>query len=347
MQQIKDAPTGSAISYSKRMAFGPNSSKGSSSMRSISKTEFVGNVAGSVNFFTASYHINPGLPATFPWLSTLAKDWQQYRFKRLRARYITRSATTSPGSVILSPEYNILEGPPLSEQEAANTQDAVEDVTWRELVCEMDISAMFAFGPRKQVRTQAIGADLTTYDAAILTVATVGQAAGGTIGKLYLDYEIDFFVPQSTGPSRTVSQRITEIGNFSNVALNNGVTSEVFINASFISNALGVNLLAPGHFGLPSGTYRIDISVNTFGNAGFDLVSSAHSTVNGGHIGPNVIVSTASSGGFGSQNQNYLTFILSTNGNDDFSPIITCTDSAVVPVLGVLAVGSRMLVTLI
>lgn len=171
---------------------------GSKTARRESKTEFVGGVNGQADFTVSSYFINPGLATTFPWLSKVAVNYQQYHFLKLRFRYVTRSSTQAIGTVILVPEYNPSDPPPESRSVACNAQDAVSEVPWAPLHCDLDPKAMFPLGPRKQIRTGTQSGDLSVYDAGVFRVCTVGQAAAAEVGELWVDYTIDLFVPQTS-----------------------------------------------------------------------------------------------------------------------------------------------------
>lgn len=167
--------------------------------RRIKNSEFISDLFPSSNFTIQSYPINPGLALSFPWLSTQASNWQQYRFHSLRYRFVTRTSTAAGGSVILSPEYNSSDSPPKDERAAMNTMDSVEDVVWKELSTTLNVSAMFGLGPRKQIRSALIAGDLTVYDAGVMhaVLAYVNTPVNFSVGKLWVDYDVELFVPQT------------------------------------------------------------------------------------------------------------------------------------------------------
>lgn len=269
MSNLRDAVQMAPTSFSKRMEF--TRSNDSNAMRSIKKREFVSSIIGTSSFASVSWNINPGLETAFPWLHRIAADWQQYRFKSFRAIYITRSGSSNSGSVILSPEYNVAEGAPANEQEAVDTQDAVEDVIWKEVVCDLDVKAMFGIGPRKQVRRGPVVSDLATYDAAFFSVCTIGCNPGVQIGKLYFEYEIDFFVPQSSQSGVPLNTKVAHY-QFNTLIVSNGV--EVPLQPMIVSNPLGITAgTATNSLRLPIGNYRIDYCVtgNTAGSEDYSM----------------------------------------------------------------------------
>lgn len=241
------------VAYSQKQEF-PNRERMTS--RRIKNSEFISTIVGSTTFSSSQkFVINPGLVGTFPWLSVLAAEWQQYRIHRLCFRYVTRTSTSSVGSVILSPDYNAVDVAPTSEQIASNTQDAVEDVCWRSITCHLDVAAMFPFGPRKQIRVGNISGDYTTYDAGRLFVCVTGQGSAADIGKLWVDYDVELFVPQSS-PSQVVPSGTqlalyalsVDSGGFSSGSLNT-----VGFNQTLVNNLSIVN--STGDFTPPAGNY--------------------------------------------------------------------------------------------
>lgn len=165
----------------------------------IKHREFIGNVAGSELFQVAlALSVNPGLSTTFPWLSVMAQAWEQYKFKKLRFVFLTRTGSNTPGSVIMSPDYDSSDNPPASEQIMSTYDGTVEDAPWKDNGCSLKTNLLSgAGGPRKFVRTGALSPnqDIKLYDVANMFVATVDGTAVPW-GKLWVEYDVDFWVPQ-------------------------------------------------------------------------------------------------------------------------------------------------------
>lgn len=167
--------------------------------RRIIHRELIASITSSAAFTATKIPLNPGLAASFPWLSTQASGWEQYKFNKLTFEYVTRTSTATVGSIILTPDYDASDAAPTSEAVATNAMDAVEDAVWKNFSCRLTPSAMFPIGPRKFVRTAAQAGDLRAYDAGNLFVCTVESAAAVGIGKLWVDYDVELYVPASDG----------------------------------------------------------------------------------------------------------------------------------------------------
>lgn len=165
--------------------------------------EFIGNVSGAASsIFTANsvIAVNPGMIETFPWLATIAQNWESYMFKKCRICYFTRTGSTTVGSVIIAPDYDAADSAPSSEQVMTSYADVVEDVPWKDISCNLRASAMHPEGKRKMIRTSALGSnlDIKTYDVANVYVNSVDSAAAASWGKLWIEYEVTLFTPQAS-----------------------------------------------------------------------------------------------------------------------------------------------------
>ena len=165
----------------------------------IKHREFIGNVSGSNLFQVAlTLSVNPGLSTTFPWLSIMAQAWEQYKFRKLRFVFLTRTGSNTPGSVIMSPDYDSSDAAPATEQIMSTYDGTVEDAPWKDNSCNLKVNLLSgAGGPRKFVRTGALlpNQDIKLYDVANMFVGTV-DGTNVAWGKLWVEYDIDFWVPQ-------------------------------------------------------------------------------------------------------------------------------------------------------
>jgi len=188
-----------AAAYSVGLRSGEPTIRGSSRSTRIQHRELIASITGSTTFTVSNtFALNPGLPGTFPWLSTQAAGWEQYKFHRLKFCYYSRCATSVPGSMMLVPDYDAADAAPITEQVASSYRDVVEEVPWTpEFTCVLDVKAMIEPGDRKYVRIGALPAnlDVKTYDSGTLFACTTDGTAVNW-GKLWVEYDVELFVPQ-------------------------------------------------------------------------------------------------------------------------------------------------------
>lgn len=312
-----------AVAYSQKQVFAGRSNRS----RRIQKSEFIASITGSTTFDASQkFYLNPGLPASFPWLSGIAEEWQQYRFHYLRFRYVTRSPTSSKGSVILSPDYNPKEASPTTELQASNTQDAVEDVVWKELTCTLDPSAMFPFGPRKQVRTAAVAGDISLYDAGRMFVCVTGEADASEIGKLWVDYDVELFVPQNS-PTLYLNPAGTSLYSNSGLqTVSTGVQATIIYDVT-LYDALNIGEPAAGVFTPPAGCYNIAGYVTGFDNTNESFLFGLTVYKNGSPIRSEELSCQGRTGATGSNGLITLPIndVVSCNGTDTVTVRATLT----------------------
>lgn len=185
------------------LTFGENSFR-------IRHREFLGDVITSSTtgaFDTQNYSFNPGVAATFPWLSQIAAAFQTYRFHGAVVEFRTKSAdalnstNTALGSVVLAADYNAntFSQPFLNKQEMLNYMGSVD--------CKPSENALMGIEcdpdriPIAQLYIRNGGAlaanqDVRMNDLCSFAASTVGfQAASVNIGELYVVYDVEFYMP--------------------------------------------------------------------------------------------------------------------------------------------------------
>jgi hypothetical protein len=159
----------------------------------VRATEEVALFASQAALGNTSYRINPGNAVLFPYLSVQAKQWEFYRFKKLRFMFVTRTATDANGMVILSPDYDNKDANPGDEKELMNTKDAVQDSLWKDVICDLDPKMMYSQGPRKKI-SDSLMYDRDLYDSGVMRIATQGDVIA-VAGALFVEYECELMVP--------------------------------------------------------------------------------------------------------------------------------------------------------
>ncbi len=318
------------IAFSKqRSTVGPKIVASSSGRRIIHK-ELVGSVNGSVAFSAVGYDCNPGIAATFPWLSVQAAQYEQYTFHKLHFELNTRTATTTVGSILLAPDYDPSDAPPASEAAMSAYEDCVEDVPWRDQVCRLSRKAMFPTGPRKFVRSAAVAGDIKLYDAARFYTGAVDETGTTPIGKLWVCYDVEFFVPQTSVSVPAATQ--TSI-----YEMTAAQTFATGIEAPFLTDAaqadpLRIGALVAGSFTPPAGAYVVRVSSSFSDTAAEAFSARLRILKNGAAIGTGGTSqwTNASAAGDGAGQTVSLgtSAYLVMNGTDTCSFVVTLTGAA-------------------
>lgn len=169
----------------------------------IRKCEFIQNVTGTAAFTqAAAFAINPGIAATFPWLSTVAQSWEKFRFRKLVFHYITRTGNNVPGSVLFAPDYDASDAAPSSEQIASDYTDSdacppYANPQTGHYVFPLNCARMNSVVQEHFIRTAPLAAnqDIKLYDPANAFFFT-NDGTAVAWGKIWVEYEVDLFTPQ-------------------------------------------------------------------------------------------------------------------------------------------------------
>jgi len=160
-------------------------------------------VLGSIGFNLTQFEVNPGLATTFPWLSASAEGYEAYVVNSISAEFVTSSATTQTGRIVIAPDYDSADAPPTSVVQLEQMMDAYRGPAWQNGRCVLQPNGLGILTNKRYTRSGALSPneDIKTYDIAKLNVATSGQIADNTeIGELWMLYDITLCVPQPISP---------------------------------------------------------------------------------------------------------------------------------------------------
>jgi len=297
----------------------------------IQHRELVGTISGNTTFGSVAYALNPGIAATFPWLSTVASSYEQYSFRRLRFHYVTRCATSYVGSVLLAQEYDALDSAPSTEVNMAMMAGAKEDVPWRDQVIDFVVSDMFPLGPRKFVRSGALSttADLKTYDAGQLFIGLAACADTSAIGKLWVEYDVDLYIPQNPNASQVAAIGAGALFTLHAAeSFSSGVAKLVSFDTSAY-NSIGASNTS-GSVTLLSGNYMVEavLTMKDTSNEAFQAIVEIRK--NGSASSP--VYQTAVAFGSGTGTNLFLCIpimgYINSSGSDAVSVYLTMTGAA-------------------
>jgi len=237
------------------MSFG---ARGSMSCIRIKHREFLGDVFTSSTaggFVNYSYAINPGLRASFPFLSQLALNYEEYQFAGLVYEFISTASpylsSSALGSVIASMEYNPISSPYASKFAMENSAEAVSNRIDKSLMYGVECAKQSNTQTAYYVRSGTTTAPLTSTDMGTFQLALAPGSSypvSSVVGELWVTYDVCLDRP-CLNTSRPGAARLTR-GNVSTTNLfgntqsttnfSSGVLSGFSSTATVVS--LGTNL---------------------------------------------------------------------------------------------------------
>lgn len=143
---------------------------------------------------------------SFPWLSTVAQQFQQYRINGMVFEFKTTSSdslnstNTALGEVIMATQYNVLTPDPVNtgqmyQLEFVTTAKPSESVL-HPIECARGETPVVVLDTRNNSLVATGTGDLRLYDLANFYIATAGmQGNSVNLGQLWVSYDVTLFKP--------------------------------------------------------------------------------------------------------------------------------------------------------
>lgn len=142
--------------------------------------------------------INPGNATLFPWLSSIANNYETYSFDKLDFIFEPQSSTGQGGTIMIAVDYDAVDLAPVSKTAMMNYKGAVQSPPWFACVYHCEPSDLHKY---KQYYMTQSATTPTTTDEKTYFVGNIYLAANtaGTpeeVGGFYIEYTVRLFTPQ-------------------------------------------------------------------------------------------------------------------------------------------------------
>jgi len=201
--------------------------------------------------------MNPGSKKSFNWLSTIAVNYEHYKFLKLEFHYLTRVGTTKEGSLIMSPDYDAEDGDQaVTEQTLFSNKGTTDESLYKNHAVILSPAAMNrqfkSHSVMSDERFDTTDQDTKTVDAAQLHICLdVADTAAMKFGKLIVKYIVELTDPQNpTEPTNKGGFAFNRVGGLA-VNSTKPILTIVPIGSNIISDRGVINPAAA----IPSLTY--------------------------------------------------------------------------------------------
>jgi len=155
-------------------------------------------------FAIESFALNPGLDTSFPWLSGIAQQYQEYTWKGLIFEYVSTSGSTvigagSLGSIEMATQYRSTAAPFTNKVTMLNEHFSTDGKPSIDFCHPVECDPAENPFNIQYVRGAAVpvGEDQKMYDLGTFSIASVGSpAASVNVGELWVSYEVELRKPQ-------------------------------------------------------------------------------------------------------------------------------------------------------
>jgi len=148
-----------------------------------------------------TFALNPGMESSFPWLSSVATNFQEYRWLGLVYEFktdLTEFVTSSTaGYNTMATQYRSDQGPFPSRLDMLNTEYVSEARTIDNFFHPIECDPAENPSKIQYVRSGPLPAnsDLKTYDLGLLNFSCYQPPVGTVIGQLWATYEVALYKP--------------------------------------------------------------------------------------------------------------------------------------------------------
>jgi hypothetical protein len=277
-REITDVPLGN----NQRMGFNRNSAS-----KTVTKDEYIADIAGTVAFTTTQFAVQPGQAATFPWLAIEAKQWEKYEFQKLefylKPEVTQYTTNANSGKVILSFDSDASDPAPLNKQEAEDVMPMADGMSYQTISLNIPKFILQSHHDSFYVRPGNLpgGADIKTYDLGNLFVSTIGQGAGvPNMMELRVRYTCTLMIPileniAAAPQNNQVSNLVDSKAALTTTVAYQPLLASVASTALAVTNGLNVVNTA-GSIVPPPGNYILDVDFNAQVTNGTDAMNGLY-----------------------------------------------------------------------
>ncbi|UTQ50963.1 MAG: coat protein [Convolvulus aureusvirus 1] len=209
------------------------------------------------------YRVNPSNGVLFPWLQTLAANFDQYSFGKVTLQYVPLCSTTETGRVAMYFDKDSQDLEPSDRVELANMEFLTETSPWAEALLNVPVDNT------KRFTNDSDTADPKLLDLGQIGVATYGGAGTNAVGDVFIHYTVTFFSPQPSA------------GLIETIQTGDGAVSSGPVLATVVSTTTSsiVTFRGPGTYYINMGQRATALA--TVGNSTGTTISSITNASNG------------------------------------------------------------------
>ena len=159
-------------------------------------------------FDAQTYTVNPGNMKAFPWLHTIANQYEQYKPNGIIFSFVSTATDTttqaSLGSVVIASDYDVNDQPYVNKRgmltSAYSQESKMSENALHGIECDPNELQRKMFYTRNFV-DPSHNPQSRDYDLCKTTIATMGGglSAGESVGSLYVHYDFTFFKEEVYG----------------------------------------------------------------------------------------------------------------------------------------------------
>lgn len=225
----------------------------------IAHSEMLGSIlsgnptAGVTAYRSVGFRANPGISTVFPWLSSVAVNYEKYRFRRLTFSLVPLVSTQFSGRIGVGFDYDSTDNPPGNRQEFYSLSIHSETMPWQATSVAVKCDNAFRFTGTH------VAADNKLIDQGQVIIMSDSVSNGASITTaiplydLIVDYDVELIEPQQalfSTQSFTANKNLT-----AGVPLGTGTDTTAITGPNVVTGTtVAANTVG---FSMPAGTYAV------------------------------------------------------------------------------------------
>jgi hypothetical protein len=209
----------------------------------ISGREFIANINGAGVFTNQSFILNPGNSAVFPWLSTVARNYEEWSplgivFEfRTTSAFATGTTNSALGTVIMATDYDVVDTPYTNKQAMlistfSNSQAPCTSF-YHPIECASQKNPLNTYYVQTGTSAADYPDDPRFSALGNFQIAAEGMQVSNVVGELWVSYRFKFSKPQlELAAPRTYAHlkfSATVNGNATTV-FSDGISPSIFVS---------------------------------------------------------------------------------------------------------------------
>lgn len=206
----------------------------------VRKCEYLSDIISSPTANTlkfTTFPINPGQSATFPFLSQIAQNYEEYRLKGMVFHFKSlsgdsvASVQSGLGFVAIATQYDALDADFINKSQLENysmSQSGKPSVDQLHgIECEEHLNALSHLYVRPA--TQPANSDIRLYDLGKTTIVTSCPGTNVTLGEIWVSYEVELFKPKLNSLNNASTSHVSRNSLASTTTYDFGTTGKQIV----------------------------------------------------------------------------------------------------------------------
>nr|UHS72250.1 MAG: putative coat protein [Tombusviridae sp.] len=262
-QNYAPASKGARVRASNRPKFG-------SSERGIivKHSEMIGSLISSgttLTYGVTEFVINPGKSSTFPWLSTIAGNFDKYRMHKLKVHLVSSQPTSTAGRIGVGIDYDSTDAPPADRVEFFNLTHHAECAAWDSIVFDVPLQ------PTEKFVNSHTTTDSKLIDMGqIIVMSDQIVATSAILADIIVEYHVELIEPQ-----QAVLSTMTLTG------ANPASFSALTVTGPVVGTLIPTTSTTVLEMSLPAGTYLVSSHLLDSGTGSPGLIYAVHGGTGG------------------------------------------------------------------